>query len=638
MGELCTRGIVVVLTACLVLGCDDTKSDDDAGSVRDGDVADAGMPPDGPLCQRAVTARVDERPLVPAPSTAPPEGRVRTLYVVPATGFDYADVRSMQTHLKGFGFTGDWIFDTAFATTDLDAYTSIAILGSAWVEVALSDTDLGRLANAIVDGKDVLWMGPGIPSDLAPFFGVRVETDVTSGSWTIRFTGTGGRTVETASFDEYLTRLRLDGAEAIATFEPGGIPAITAYRPNARYGRTICIPFGLMHYWAETLEPDAWARAELVYDAFALLHSHGTVMLAPFPNGHPSAFLVRFEDLNPGGTRYNTHDDEFLDRFHRVVEQLASMGIAPNLGVVARYADPAMGESFAWTDPSIGRARLRAAIQWAADEHGAEILSHGYTHQYGTRDDDYTGVDWEFSDDATGTWVYLPYEESRMRIELAREILAAVFGITPRVWETPHLDGNADTYRAAADAGFAIINEADSHLFPNRFGYDGLIADRALNVPHTASYIPLDENEALDYLDAAALSMMPRLIRIGAPFFLFYHGFVWGQENAMMRLAECAHESGLWTPTISELADWWVMREGARVTSRIEGESLRAQVTNHPAGATLRFRLPDGHRPIAALVGGREVPLVTHTSGGIAYAEVVLDSADPTEVEVRFAR
>ncbi len=609
---------------------DAAMGDTDAG-------ADAG-PPDRTLCERALAALDDERPLLAAPSATPADAPLRTLYVVPATGPEWPDVRSMQTHFKGFGFAGDWVYDSSFAATDLSAYSSIALLGSAWVEIDLGDAGIARVAAAIDEGKDVLWMGPGLPRELASRFGVRrVEEDMTTGTQTMRFVGTGGREVVTATFDEYFTPLALDGAEALATFEPSGRPAITAHRPSDRFGRAICVPFGLMHYWTEGLEPDAWARAELVFDALALLHSRGTVMIAPYPDGHASAFLVRFEDLNPGGTRYNTHDDEYVERFHRVIEQLGAMGIEANLGVVARYADPWLGEAFEWTSPSPGRERWRAAVEWALAEHGAELISHGFTHQYGTREEDYTGIDSEFSDDATGMWMYLPYDEQRMRIEAARDTLIAIFGMTPRVWETPHLDGNADTYRAAAEAGFAIINEGDGKLYPNRWGYGGLIGDLALNVPHTASYVPLDEGEALAYLDAAALSMLPRLVRIGAPFFLFYHGFVWGQENAMMRLAECADACALWTPTVSEYADWGVMRQATRVSARIESGAIHATITDHPSGATMRVRMPDGAEPIAARVDGAEATFETHRAGGVAWATVVLPSTTPTELEVRFA-
>lgn len=641
----------MVIAACIALAaCDsDECAHEDGGSsvTPMGDAStvpgwgDASIPidPGGDLCNWTLEAIAgDDRQLLSGPASDP-NGPVRMLAIVPATGLDYADVRSMQIHFKGFGFVSDWISDADLPATDLKAYSAIAVLGSAWVSVDLGVDGVVRLAAAMDAGADVLWMGPGLPSDLASRFGVRVAPDNTTSAANahlLRFVGTGGRTVETPTNDEYFTALELAGAEALATFEPAGIPAATVYRGDD-WGRAVVIPFGLMHYWSESLEPDAWARAELLYDALTMLSSRGAALLAPFPNNHHSAFLVRFEDVNPGGTRFNQHGLEYVDRFRRVTAQLDEWGIAAHLGLVARYADPSMGEELTWDAPGAGRELLRTAIEDAIHNHDAQVISHGYTHQYGSGDLDYTGVDWEFSDDATGTWVYLPWEEQLMRVVAAREELIAQFGITPRIWETPHLDGNFDTYRAAAEAGFDVVNEGDGHLYPNRWGYQGFINDEILNVPHTTSYVPLDEGEAEIYTAAAGYHMMPRLTRIGAPFFLFYHGYVQGQEDSMMSLAECAHEADFWMPTITELADWWVQRQGVRVTASIEGGVMRASVGDHPAGATVVLRLPDGTRPGSVKVNGSDAQHTVQQAAGIAYARVVLP-AGPAEVEVTLER
>ncbi len=641
------KTIIMIAAAGLVLAAcepEDCGTHTDGGTpppIRDGSV-DAYIPiePSGDLCKWTCEAAAgDDRPLLAGPATDP-DGPVRMLAIVPATGFEHADVRSMQIHLKGFGFVGDWITDAALPDADLTAYSSIVLLGSAWVALDLGVDGVVRLAAAIDSGTDVLWMGPGLPPELGARFGVRIREDATTSvanAPTIRFTGTGGRDVVFPTFDEYFTQLELDGAKALATFEPAGLPAVTVHRGEDDWGRAVLIPFGLMHYWSESLEPDSWARAELLYDALTMLSSRGAAIVSPFPDGHASAFLVRFEDINPGGTRYNTHDIAYVDRFRRVNAQLDEWGISANLGVVARYADPSMGEEFTWDAPGDGRTLLRTAIEDVVHQHGAEILSHGFTHQYGSGPEDYTGVDWEFSDDATGTWVFLPYEEQVMRIMRAREELIAQFGINPRVWETPHLDGNIDTYRAAAEGGYEIINEGDGHLYPNRWGYQGLINDAALNVPHTASYVPLDEGEAETYTAAAGYHMMPRLTRIRAPFFLFYHGFVPGQESSMISLAECSHECNFWTPTITEYADYWVQREAIRVVSSIEAGVMRATVTDHPSGATVVLRLPDGTRAGAVTVNGAQAPFTALQSGGIAYAQVVL-AAGPAEVAVTLVR
>lgn len=619
---------------------DGSVSDPDGGTVPAPDDGSVPVDPTGELCEWTLDAiSGDERPLLSGPSSGP-DGPVRMLAVVPAGGFDYPDVRSMQIHFKGFGFVSDWIRDTDLPGADLHSYSAIALLGSAWVGLTLGADEVIRIAAAIDRGTDVLWMGPGLPQELGSRFGVKIRPDDTTdaaNAHRIRFIGTGGRPVETPTFDEYFTELELDGAEALATFEPAGIPAVTTYRGENTWGRTVLIPFGLMHYWSESLDPDAWARAELVYDALTMLSSRGATIVSAFPDGHASAFLVRYEDINPGGTRFNQHGLDYVDRFHRVTAQLDDWGIPAHLGLVARYADPAMGEEFPWDAPGAGRELLRTAIESAIANHGAEIISHGYTHQYGTGDLDYTGVDWEFSDDATGVWVFLPWEEQLMRIIAAREELITQFGIAARIWETPHLDGNVDTYRAAAEAGFDIVNEGDGHLYPNRWGYQGFINDAILNVPHTTSYVPLDEDEAEEYTAAAGYYMMPRLTRMGAPFFLFYHGYVQGQEDALMALAGCAHEADFWTPTISEYADWWVERERTKARTSVEEGVMRVHVEDQPRGTTLVLRLPDGTRAGAVRVNGGEAQHARWQSAGIAFVRVVLPTG-PADVEITLER
>lgn len=602
----------------------------DAGTPE----ADAGPPERERVdCTDVVEATDDASALLAARPLR--DGPLRTLIVLPATGFLYSDVRSLQTHLKGFGVQGDWISDTHFAEVDLAQYSSILLVGSAWVGLELGDEGLARIDAAIAGGADALWLGPGLPPALAPRFGVRVAGEASTGASMLRFTGTGGREVETPTFDEFITRLELDGARAIATLD--ALPAVTDHTSEGS-GRAVCVPWGLAHYWEETLAPDAWARAELLHDVLALVLSRGAAFLGPYPGGHASAFLVRFEDISPGGARYNQHDDVWIERFRRVVGALGELGIRANLALVARYADPWLGEAFDWRSPGEGRARLREALGWALEEHDAELLSHGLTHQYGEGEDDYTGVDWEFSDDASGEWRFLPADEQRARVMEARETLIAEFGRAPRVWETPHLEGNTDTYAAAVEAGFDYINEGDGHLFPNRWGFQGAVNDVALNVPHTGSYVPLDEAEALDYLASAAHSMMPRLVRIGAPFFLFYHGFVASQEEVLLDLARCAAEADLWMPTVSELADWWVERGAAHVAAHVEGETMHVTLTDHPANSTLILRLPDGFDASSVSVNRYETPWSVHRQGGVAYAQVVVPTSADVAIAVRLVR
>ena len=397
----------------------------------------------------------------------------------------------------------------------------------------------------------------------------------------------------------------------------------------------LAVPFGLLHYWGEDGGKDAWARAEVLVDAFARLTGRGAAWIDPFPAAYQGTFLARFEDINPGGSRFNTHDGTWQSRFDRVKTTLDDLKMPMNLGLVARYADPYKGEAYAWDTPNIGRARLRKKVQGALDD-GWGMISHGFTHQYGDAEGDYTGVDWEFSDNKTGTWVYLPYEEQLQRILDARKELTRIFGKTPEVWETPHLDGNQDTYKAVAAAGYKVMNEGDTHLFPNRWGLDNNIGGHVLNVPHTASFVPYDT--PYGYLEVSRDVLLPRAMVMRSPFFSFYHGYLDEQEHSFCAVAYCAKKCNLWRPTVLELGRWWLKREATKITvEQLAGQStLRVTVSDPPPNGAITVRVPDGSVPKGIVVNDQPGELREHRRRGIGYARVSLAATNPVVVEVNY--
>jgi hypothetical protein len=629
-GEL----FAVVAAGAVLPACGDASFDasSDAGSAApDSSLAapDADVPP--AVCARtcAAAALDDGSPLRAAPGP-PPTGPLRTLVVVPAVGADWPAVEALAVHLEGFGSTFDRVTDADLGAAELERYSAVAVLGSAWARVALDDAGVARLADALDRGRDVLWMGPGLPAALAPRFGLRPGAEAradTVGARTIRFRGTGGRLVETPARDAWLATVALAGADALATFEPAGLPAVTHHRTPGG-GCAVHVPFDLADGWGEARGADAWARAELLFDALIRTRSRGAVRRAPFPDGHAGALLIRIEGVHPGGTRAPPRDEAWVRRFAGVVDRLDALGMRAHLAIVARYVDPALAESFAWDAPGAARERLRAALRRAVAARGAVLVSHGWTHQQGRRDGDRTGADREMSDDASGAWVHLPYERQRDRLRAAREALFAAFGATPRAWRTPALDGDAATYRAAAEVGFELVTEGHGHLFPNRSGRDGLLGGHLFDVPTTGGAPSL----------AAAADVLPRLARIGAPFFLATELRAPDQAERVITLAECAAACDLWTPTAAELADWWARRGAVRITARSRADApiLEATVRDHPPGLTLLVRLPDGTAPRSVTVDGASAPFVTHRDRGVAHARVVLDDEAPTAVQVRY--
>jgi len=639
-----TLRLLLVLAAAVVLAAlacdavvDDTVEEVPAGEPDDDDT----VPPDDAVPAECLALAVamtvgDGSDLAGTPDTTLAARPLRALVVTPAEE-DASFGRRLRVQLDGLGWPADRVYDTDLADSDLATYGALFLVSSPWDEIALDDGDAERIGEAVGDGCAAMWIGPGFDPDLAGLFGVQVVDEasvVEAGVNAIAYTDAAGADMELSLVDGFVSWVEADGAEVLATLEPAGIPALTAVRGAPGEGPAVLAPFELLEYWGEDPEDHGWGRAELLTEAIrGPLTAGGAAFLEPWPDGHGSPFLVRYEDINPMGTRY-MYTDEFAYRLEHSVMLLHSRGAAVHLGVVARFVDPTYGEDHDWHTPDETRERVRQAVQWSLDQ-GAHLICHGWTHQYGEGDTDYTGIDWEFSDDATGTWEFLPYAEQLERIEAGRAELTEAFGIEPQIWETPHLDGNEDTYQAAADAGFALINESDETLFPNRWGRDDAIGGAALNLPHTGSYMP-DDEELTAWGEVTLQWTMPRMARINSPYFFFYHGFSDEQVEVLREIADCAMIAQMWRPDLLELADWWQQREDAVFTpERVDGATLRATVEDHPAGTTLTFRLPDGVPAGEVTVDGTPVEATTHHRLGVAYAQVVLaEAGDATIVEI----
>jgi len=633
------------LICVLAVGCPGTVGDDDVEQVPGVDDDDSEADDDDsddpvPSQCEATCAGVffdDGEPLLP--EALPAAGNVGLLVVrSEELDLDEPVVRGVTHHLDGLGLSYEVVGVAEVGGIDPGDHGAVLVISTYWEPAEFDANARQLLADAVAAGSDLFWLGQGLPAELGAVFGVEVVDEISAaegGLSDVEYADPTGASLQMPLYDDFLTKVTLAGADSRATFEPDGPPAATAYRAGGGAGRTVLIPFGLMHFWGEEREDHAWARAEILTELLALSLSGGGVLVSPFPDGHGGAFLVRFEDLHPGGTRFWLHDG-WMDQYERVTARLDDWQIPLNLGVVARYVDPTYGEDHAWDTDGEDRARLRALLQDSIDG-GADLICHGWTHQYGVGEDDYTGVDWEFSDDASGESEFLPYSEQENRIVAARLELAAAFGVEPAVWETPHLDGNEDTYLAASAAGFAWVNESDGFLFPNRWGEYDVMGGVVLNVPHTGSYMPNDG--CAEYAAQSLAWVMPRLARLRAPFFLYYHNYSLEQEEALYAMAECADTCDLWRPRVSDLAIWWESREGVAVqTSRGADGTLTAVVSEHPAGLTLVFRLPDGIEAAEVTLDGLGASWATHRRGGVEFVRVVLSaSGESAEVQVTSA-
>lgn len=587
-----------------------------------------------PICD-AVNGE-DTVPLLPRGAPVRP-GPLGALVVVADGRLGAVDTEQLRIHLHGWGLPAEVVEARTLGVIDLDRYSTVLVLPSE-MGAELGPANEAALANAVAAGTSLVWIGIGVPASLGGVFGVDVLDTAYAAERGV--TGlapiAGGSAPDAPVFDELYTRLELRGATAAATFRGGagdGDAAVTYYRPDATSGMAVLLAFNVLGFWDEHPDGHAWTRAELLQQAIVDAHPNGAAMIDPFPGLHRGALLIRVEDLSPGGSRSSHNFADWIDRFEWVENELGHLGVRMNLSIVARFKDPARGEEFAWDAPHPLRERLHATLRDALGR-GATLISHGLTHQMGTGDMDYTGIDWEMSDDDTGE--FLPYDEQLARIVAARDELTAQFGVVPTVWETPHLEGNLDTYRAAREAGYAVMSEADGNLFPNRSGVEGAIGGALLNVPHTGSFVPTEDGEATAFLETTTRWTLPRLVRLRAPFYVFYHGFRDEQADTLLILADCCTECGLWRPTVPEFAAWWEAREGATVRAEVEADRIRASVQSMPENGSLTVRLPDAREPGDVQVSGRPVARMPILRGATWYVQVPVPAGDST-VEVRFA-
>ena len=598
-------------------------------------VATASAPP--AMCEPLLAAVASDNVGLHTSAAALGDGPRAVLVITPADGLNIVDMRNFHTWSRGIGLQAHWANITDVAAADLNGVVSVIVLRSSFVVNDVLPVVTSLLEDAIKAGVDVLWINSALPDTLAPYFGVQSDTAGLArdfGVKTLPFTDHMGVShALPIDPDEAMTKATVTSGEVLLAYGPDGLPAVVTRRGGPTLGRTTWVNVGLMNFWGEEDTDFAWGRAELMYRVVMRAMASGAVLLDPFPKGHNSAFILRIEDLYPGGWRNNTYSPAWLTRFDVIKKAMDARGVIMNLAITARYVDPLRKEDFGWDTPSADRANLRASLKERLNA-GATLISHGFTHQFGVRATDLSGSDFEMSDDISGEWVFLPYDAQRKRIDQAMVELEAAFGVKPAVWETPHLDGNVDTYKAAADAGYQIVTEGDTHMYPNRYGVAGVMQNRALNVPHTGGFVPPVGAGA--YGKQMLEHVMPRLAGIGSPIYFFYHGYNDAQAQALCTLAECASVAGLWQVSVDGFAAWWTTREQTKleISQTAATATLRAQVSNAPAGATLRFRVPDGRHAVAAQVDGKPVAIRCWHRDGVAYGRVVLDQAGAAAVQV----
>jgi uncharacterized protein YdaL len=154
--------------------------------------------------------------------------------------------------------------------------------------------------------------------------------------------------------------------------------------------------------------------------------------------------MVRLEDV---GAMVSTTAMKTL------TDYLASQSVPFSIAVIPQYMDP-LGLYNGGTPQSVSLSQatnLRKSLDYAIQHAGAELVMHGYTHQYGGMRNPHTGVsgdDYEFWDIVNNRPVHedsTHWALGRLKKGL-RDMRAN--GYNPVAWETPHYHASALSSKA----------------------------------------------------------------------------------------------------------------------------------------------------------------------------------------------
>lgn len=171
---------------------------------------------------------------------------------------------------------------------------------------------------------------------------------------------------------------------------------------------------------------------DLLHDMLGIAH----------PESHKA--MVRLEDVNAWTT---------VTSMRTLTDYFYSKRIPFSIAAIPYFTD-ALGiynDGVPVVIPLSQAANMKRALNYAIPR-GAEIVMHGYTHQYGKMRNPYTAISgddyemWNIVTDAPVAEDSINWALGRMRAGLD-ELRGN--GYTPVAWEMPHYQGSANAYRAA---------------------------------------------------------------------------------------------------------------------------------------------------------------------------------------------
>jgi predicted deacetylase len=267
---------------------------------------------------------------------------------------------------------------------------------------------------------------------------------------------------------------------------------------------------------------------------------------------NPKFVLLRLEDIGPGG-QFDTIDK--LGRLRAVLNYLREQKVPVQLAVIPRwlnfYPDGSKYDQSLDNPESEYTAAFRTVLH-EAEQGGAVIGMHGYTHQYGTeprKDRGHeTAIGSEFNVQGAEDSKTIPFAEARLNqgIQIMHKA-----GFEPRFWEAPHYHSTLKQDLFFRNY-FGLNYQPDVHgskvtntvkMINKRNEMSGASSLGAVYIPTPFSYVPYnkDEHVILDklgktnqiasffyhpflefkYLNAAADAEGKPLIRDGIPVYTY---------------------------------------------------------------------------------------------------------------------
>jgi hypothetical protein len=587
-----------------------------------------------------------------------PVKKVLFVYGVPseAQKADDETYERMISTLDGLGLPYDTLHFEQVGTAPLTDYQLVIVAWSSWYWLEPIPAAVEQnIINSIDQGVNYLWIGPGIfgsdETTLPQKFGLSYVSTNTFSIDQADFIDLTGSTVRFSVKNEYATQVTLNGAAFEGQYyqanTPKAFPFITGYGPVGK-GKTYFISMNIMDWWKDTEAEDTYARTEVLVKYIRQLTSQGYVAKHPVKEGKEATFLLRLEDYTPGGGMMLGNPPEtWIDRLDNLIYFLKKTGLKLNMAVIPRYEHPCNAEAHTWDDTDQEIPLLKRYAQTVLAD-GGSLIAHGYKHQVGIGVDDFSGGDYEMCLSPTDQILcdtrpntcgsnFRSLTEQKQVTDSARAEMAARFGYTPRIWETPHYAGNPDTYRAAAESGFEFFTESDTMLFPNRFGYLNLAQGLIMSLPETA-FDFRDTPDLIAQMEPIKKDhILPRLVRLNAPYYTFYHNSNLDQYQSLLRVISKARSYDLWYPSLEEFGLFWKNKETVTVSSDIDPglKKMTAQVGGVFAGLTLVFRLPDGAAPGTVSIDGSPAVSTNKVVDGVQLVYVVLP-AGTLHVEVNY--